>query len=127
VSAGDGLTFSEAFPVFVVADLDRALGFYCRLLGAVETFRFPPDGDAAYVSLALGEGKLGLGIDASTAARANAALELCVYASDCDDAVEHLRRAGVTIVDEPADQVWGERLARVEDPDGNRITLLSRL
>ena len=77
------------------------------LLGPVETFRFPPDGDAAYVSLALGEGKLGLGADPSTAARANAALELCVHASDCDDAVEHLRRAGVTIVDEPAEPGLG--------------------
>jgi lactoylglutathione lyase len=121
-------TFGGAFPVLVVADLGHALRFYVESLSGVEIYRFPPDGEAGFVSLQLSDGsKIGLGVDHSTAYRANAALELCVYASDCDAAVEHLRAAGVTLVDEPADQPWGERLARVDDPDGNRITLLSRL
>jgi lactoylglutathione lyase len=122
-----GLTFGGAFPVLAVADLNRALRFYVELLGGVEIYRFPPEGEAGFVSLQLSDGsKIGLGADPSTAHRANSALELCVYASDGDAAADHLRAAGVTIVDEPADQPWGERLARVEDPDGNRITLLSR-
>jgi lactoylglutathione lyase len=53
--------------------------------------------------------------------------ERCAYAEDCDAAVAALRRAGVTIIDEPADQEWGERMARVADPDGNRIMILSAL
>jgi lactoylglutathione lyase len=124
---GGQLTFGGAFAVLVVADLGRAMRFYGELLGATESYRFPPDGEAAYVSLQLADGsKLALGVDPSTAHRANTALELCIYASDCDAAVERLRAGGVTIVDEPADQPWGERMARVEDPDGNRISVLGR-
>ena len=121
------LTFGGAFPVVVVADADRALRFYVDLLGATEIFRFPPEGDAGFVSMQFPDGtKLGLGVDASMSQGANAALELCIYASDCDAAVERLRAAGVPIVDEPADQPWGERMAHVLDPDGNRISLLGR-
>jgi uncharacterized glyoxalase superfamily protein PhnB len=29
----------------------------------------------------------------------------------------------VTIVEEPADQPWGERVARVVDPDGNLVLI----
>jgi lactoylglutathione lyase len=31
------------------------------------------------------------------------------------------------VLEEPADQPWGERLARVADPAGNRLMILSRL
>jgi predicted enzyme related to lactoylglutathione lyase len=46
---------------------------------------------------------------------------LWLYTSDCDAVVEAVRAAGGTVVEEPADQPWGERIARVADPDGNRI------
>ncbi|WP_327374190.1 VOC family protein [Thermomonospora echinospora] len=53
--------------------------------------------------------------------------ELCGYARDCDAAVERLRSQGVRVLEEPADQPWGERMARVLDPDGNRLVILSVL
>jgi len=49
-----------------------------------------------------------------------------VYVDDCDAMVEKLRVAGVSIVAEPADQPWGERVARVHDPDGIEVILGSR-
>jgi lactoylglutathione lyase len=49
-----------------------------------------------------------------------------VYAEDCDAAVEHLRTHGVRVLAEPADQPWGERMAEVADPDGNRVIVASR-
>lgn len=52
---------------------------------------------------------------------------LWVYADDCDAAVERLRTAGVEIVEEPADQPWGERVARVLDPDGNLVIVGQRV
>ena len=51
---------------------------------------------------------------------------LWVYGEDCDAAVEHLREAGVRILEEPADQPWGERIARVADPDGNVVIVGQR-
>ncbi len=44
-----------------------------------------------------------------------------MYADSCDEAVERLRAAGATVTEEPADQPWGERVARVLDPDGNEV------
>ncbi len=51
---------------------------------------------------------------------------LWVYVDDCDAAVDRFRDAGVTVTEEPADQPWGERVARVLDPDGNLVILGQR-
>jgi uncharacterized glyoxalase superfamily protein PhnB len=45
------------------------------------------------------------------------------YADDCDRAVELLRGAGIRVIAEPEDQPWGERMARVLDPDGNVVVI----
>ena len=52
--------------------------------------------------------------------------DLWVYADDCDAAIERLRSGGVQIVAEPEDQPWGERMARVQDPEGNRVIVAAR-
>jgi lactoylglutathione lyase len=49
-----------------------------------------------------------------------------VYADDCDAAVDRLRAGGVRVLQEPEDQPWGERIARVHDPDGNEVIIGSR-
>jgi lactoylglutathione lyase len=121
--------FTEAFPILSTRDLPRLLGFYQGLLGFTETYRFPAEGRPAYVSLQLGSpaSQLGIGEGEDTPVGPAQRFDLCVYAEDCDAAVAHLRAHGVTIIEEPADMPWGERAARVEDPDGNRLLLLSRL
>jgi lactoylglutathione lyase len=119
-------TFTEAFPIFATPDLGRALGFYRDLLGAVETYRFPPDGPPSYVGLRLGASELGIGADPAAPAPPERPVELCVYTDDCDAAMAMLRAHGVTVVQEPADQPWGERMGRVADPDGNRVIIMSR-
>ncbi len=43
-----------------------------------------------------------------------------------EDLPDRLRGAGVTIVEEPVDQPWGERVARVRDPDGNDVLIGQR-
>ena len=53
-------------------------------------------------------------------------MSLWVYADDCDAAVDRLRKAGVRVTAEPVDQPWGERVARVLDPDGNEIIIGAR-
>jgi lactoylglutathione lyase len=115
--------FTSAFPILATPDLGRALAFYRDLLDATVTFQFPPEGDPAYVGLDLGSSHLGIGLDPEVATRDRGRITLWVYAGDCDAAVDRLRLAGVTITEEPADQPWGERIARVEDPDGNRLII----
>jgi uncharacterized glyoxalase superfamily protein PhnB len=116
--------FQNLFPILITADVGAALGFYRDLLGATVTYEFPgPDGEPGYVGLELGASHLGIGRDPEAAGDASERFSLWVYADDCDAAIERLRAAGVTVVAEPADQPWGERVARVLDPDGNLVVV----
>lgn len=120
--------FSELFPIVLTPDITRALGFYRDELGARVTFEYPgPDGRPAYVGMEIGSAHLGIGLDPRAVGGTHPRpISLWVYADDCDAAVERLRRAGSRIVEEPADQPWGERVARALDPDGNEIIIGQR-
>jgi lactoylglutathione lyase len=119
--------FSDAFPIISTPDLQRALGFYRDLLEGEIDYRFPSDGEPGYVSLRIGGAHLGIAHvpDAATGAGGQR-LALWVYADSCDEAVERLRAGGATVTEEPADQPWGERVARVLDPDGNEVIVGQR-
>jgi lactoylglutathione lyase len=126
------VTFSEPFPILVTDDVPRMVTFYRDRLGFVESYRFPTEGQPAFVVLRLGVAQLGFGTSdgASLHGRARAAsagnrIEICVYASNVDDAVTALRSAGALVLAEPADQPWGERAAYVADPDGNPILIVA--
>jgi lactoylglutathione lyase len=120
-------SFTSIFPIVTTRDLGAALGFYRDLLGATVTYEFPgPDGQPGYVALDLGGSHLGIGRDPRLAAGPSARFSLWAYTDDCDAAVERLRTAGITVVEEPADQPWGERVARVLDPDGNLVLVGAR-
>ncbi len=115
---------SSIFPILTTRDLGAALGFYRDLLGATVTYEFPaPDGEPGYVGLELGSSQLGIGRDPEATDGPSARFSLWAYVGDCDAAVARLRTAGVTVVEEPADQPWGERMARVLDPDGNLVLI----
>ena len=116
--------FQQIFPIMSTTDLPRALAFYRDLLGAQVQYQFPPEGTPEYVGLQLGPSHLGIGAQAEEDPGGRFAL--WVYAEDCDAAVERLRAAGVPVTQEPADQPWGERMAFVADPDGNRVIIASR-
>jgi lactoylglutathione lyase len=120
--------FTTVFPIITTADIGAALGFYRDLLGATVSYEFPgPDGEPGYVGLELGTAHLGIGRDPAGGVSApSPRFSLWVYADDCDAAVARLRDAGVTIIEEPADQPWGERVARVLDPDGNLVLIGQR-
>jgi lactoylglutathione lyase len=122
---------TSLFPIVSTSDLSRALAFYRDLLGGSVTYEFPgPDGEPGYVGLEVGTSHLGIGRDPAAAGEggeARRAISLWVYAQDCDAVVERLRAAGVPIVEEPTDQPWGERVARVRDPDGNEVIVGARL
>lgn len=114
--------FRSGFPIVSTPDVERSLGFYRDLLGGDVFYQFPEDGSPGYVALSVGELKLGIGLSPGAEADApGQRISLWMYVDDCDAAVEHLRRGGVRVVEEPQDQPWGERMARVLDPDGNEI------
>ena len=75
----------------------------------------------------IGGGHLGIALDPEAASgAAGQRFALWVYADSCDEAVDRLRAAGATVTEEPTDQPWGERVARVLDPDGNEVIVGQR-
>ena len=119
--------FDSAFPIITTPDLPRALGFYRDLLDGQVSYQFPPEGPPAYVSMDIGSAHLGLGHDPAIGEdEGRQRFSLWVYAADCDAAIERLRTGGVKIVEDPVDQPWGERVARVHDPDGNVVIIGTR-
>jgi lactoylglutathione lyase len=119
--------FTSAFPILSTSDLNRALGFYVELLGGVVSYRFPREGDPVYVGLDIGSSQVGLSLDREVhESMGDQRISLWVYADDCDAAMEGLTAAGVRVLEEPTDRPWGERVARVLDPDGNAVLVASR-
>ena len=118
--------FDEMFPILTTPDLGRCLHFYRDLLGGTVTYRFPEEGDPTYVAVRIGQSHLGLGRQDEQGDLANERVTLWVYSDDCDAGLERLRAGGAPVLQEPVDQPWGERMAAVADPDGNRVIIASR-
>jgi lactoylglutathione lyase len=126
----------DIFPILYARNLPRSIWFYRDLLGMTESFRFPVEGEAAFVTLAWGGGSLGLGTyDVTPGLEARdlrlpkegRGFELCVYVPDVDAVVARLEAEGVRTLVAPMDQPWGERLAYVQDPEGNTIMLTAEI
>lgn len=116
----------SAFPIITTPDLTRSLRFYVDLLGGEVSYRFPEEGPPAYVGLDLGSSHVGIGEDVEIDTEGAQRFSLWVYVDDCDATIAVLAAAGTPVLEQPKDQPWGERVARVEDPDGNVVILGSR-
>lgn len=116
----------EVFPILTTPDLAGSLRFYRDLLGGTVTFQFPPEGEPGYVGIEIGRSHLGIGQQDKPGDLVNNRITLWLYTDDCDGAVKRPREGGVQVVEEPADQPWGERMSIVLDPDGNRVIVASR-
>lgn len=119
---------SALFPILATRDLERALTFYRDVLGGTVTFSYPgPAGEPVYVGIDLGSSHLGIGAEERVASAARPRpISLWVYTDDCDALVDRARAAGMPIIEEPTDQPWDERVARVLDPDGNDVLIGQR-
>lgn len=119
----------------VVADLDRARGFY-RLLG-LEIAPDPEGHGHAEAELA---GGIRLMFDTPAVMKSfdpswehrpgstNASLAFSFESpGEVDAKVQELVEAGATIHLEPWDAFWGMRYASLRDPDGNAIDLYALL
>jgi lactoylglutathione lyase len=119
----------RAFPVLYAADVETVAAFYVTL-GFEEHFRMAePDGRAGYVGLRRDAAELAVTSEESPRMLAGVEPgpgprhELFLYVEDLDAVVTELRRDGTTVLREPADMPWGERLAFVADPEGNVVAL----
>lgn len=52
---------------------------------------------------------------------------LYVYCEDVDALFAQARQAGATVVGEPEDMFWGDRVAQLRDPDGHSWSFATRV
>ncbi|HZW40769.1 MAG TPA: glyoxalase superfamily protein [Agromyces sp.] len=111
----------SSFPILEVADMEQALAFYRDALGGAVRYSFPPEGEPVYVSLTTGATSMGIGLTESPLPPGNVMLWFNV--DDVDRVTAELTEHGAGVLEEPADQSWGERTALITDPFGTRVHL----
>jgi lactoylglutathione lyase len=124
-------TARRAFPVVYATDVAATARFWERL-GFTRFVQLPAEGDPGYVGLRRDGAELA--VTAREWARDQYGLalgdgprfEMFVYIDDVDTLVAALRAEGVTVLRDPADMPWGERIATVADPDGNPVALANQ-
>jgi lactoylglutathione lyase len=118
----------RAFPVVYATDVERTARFWERL-GFTRYFQLPAEGVPGYVGLRRGDSEIAVvsaewpadqyGLRLGTGPR----FEMFVYVGAVDELIVRLRDEGVTVLRDPADMPWGERIGFIADPDGNPVAL----
>ncbi|MFJ3927288.1 VOC family protein [Streptomyces sp. NPDC090022] len=112
----------RAFPVLRARRVGATAAFYERL-GFAAGHRHPAKGEPDFVTLRRHDTELAVSRDDRAVASAAGGIDLFVFVEAVDATVESLRLAGTPVVQEPEDTPWGERVAYVQDPAGNRVGL----
>jgi PhnB protein len=110
-----------------VVDVARALSFYERAFGFKRWMAVPgPDGSIAHAEMSYEDVTLMLGPPSheagskAPAAFGGSPVTLYVYCRDVDALFEKAKAAGVRVIEAPQDMFWGDRITRLEDPEGHR-------
>ena len=115
------LTFGRLAPALPVADLERSLDFYTRVLGMTCTFTNGTPPCFAIVERDAAELLLEVDGAAAAAAPARATNAVHLLVSDARAFHDALAAAGVPIVKPLRDAPYGLRDFVFTDPDGHRI------
>lgn len=110
--------------IIMTPDLDRLLGFYADLFGGTEHIRVPEEGPTFFVELRIGDSPLGLVSEASADRSAPQRMLLSVEVEAVDALLPRVIELGGRLRGGPTDMPWGQRVAHVEDPDGNAVNLV---
>ena len=122
---------AKGYPVLssvtVLDDCSRAIEWYKKVLGAKERLRLDmPGGSVAHCELGFGDAVLMLGspmLPQFPQKKAN----LAIYVKNCDATYGEALSAGARSLQEPADQFYGDRNARFEDPFGNEWSVMTHV
>lgn len=102
-----------------VADVERSLRFYRDVL---ELAANPAPPGFAVLSV---PGGIDLMLHERPPTPGLAGVAASFAVSDVDAATKAAAEIGCTVLDEPADQPWGERQSVLTDPDGHVVCLVS--
>ena len=111
-------------PYLYYRDVAAALDWLTRAFGLRERTRMAmPDGSVGHAEMEYADGVLMLGCPGADyrnpGALGASTQSLYVYVEDVDAHFRHAREAGAEILDEPADQFYGDRRYGAVDPEGH--------
>lgn len=112
-------------PYLYYEDLEAALGWLAEAFGLRERMRIAtPEGPAGHAEMEIGDGVVMLGWpgpDYQGPRRlGNPTHSVHVYVDDVDAHFARARARGAKILEEPADQFYGDRRYGAEDPEGHQ-------
>ncbi|MBI3603088.1 MAG: VOC family protein [Nitrospirae bacterium] len=118
-------------PMLTVRDVDKAIDFYKRALGADERMRLPgPDGKSImHAELKIGDSIIMLGEEQPAMGcrgpqnLGGTPVGLYLYVEDADQAFNRAVSAGATVLMPVADMFWGDRCGQFTDPFGHKWSL----
>lgn len=118
--------FIDIMPVLVCSDIAAEHDFLVRVLGfASGGLERAPNGTVVHGEVRAGERRIWLHLTSETEKLATPARlggaggGIVVHVKDVDAHFEAARKAGATILHEPADQPYSQREYAVRDPDGH--------
>ena len=117
---------STVQPILVSRDLDRLAGFYRSLLGATEIERVPAEGPTFFVGLRIGDSNVGVVSDGD-APEGPQRMLLSIDVPDVDALLPRVTELGGQVRGPANDMPWGQRVAHLQDPDGNTVNLTQQL
>jgi PhnB protein len=122
---------AKGYPVLssvtVLDDCARAIDWYKTVLGAKQRLRLDmPGGMVAHCELGFGDAVLMMG---SPMPPQFPPKKGCfgIYVKDCDATYKKALSAGARSLQEPADQFYGDRNGRFEDPFGNEWAVMTHV
>lgn len=118
--------YTSVTPYLTVDDGKRAIEFYVRAFGAERQGKMAtPDGKVAHAELRIGDAVVMLSDDlphfqgAAPKALGGTTVSIFLYVEDVDALVRQAADAGATVLMEPEDQFWGDRMGVLSDPFGH--------
>ena len=124
-SVPDG--YSAITPYLIVENAAGFIDFLSSAFGAVERLRMAmPQGGVGHAEVVI-DGAAIMLADALPPEYPPTSSLIHLYVPDCDAVYAQAMAAGATSVAEPADQFYGDRLARVTDAYGNQWSISTHI
>ena len=118
--------YEGATPYLCVKDAAGALDFYKKAFGATEIMRFPmPDGKIGHAEFKIGKAIVMLADEFpdqrffSPQTIGGSPVQIMVYVEDVDSVVKQAEGAGAKLLSPVADQFYGDRSGKLQDPYGH--------
>jgi PhnB protein len=112
-------------PAIAIQGADRAIDWYKTVFGAREAMRMDgPGGRVMHAELDFGESRIMLGEEdpqytKSPVTLGGSTVALSLYVENVDEVVDRAVRQGAKVLIPVADQFYGDRSGRIQDPFGH--------